>query len=68
MSRPTCEICAKYQGKIYCISGKDKRFPALFETALRSGYALMHPNCRHEFIPVWLELMDEKELAAEIDR
>ena len=65
---PTCEICAKYQGKIYCISGKDKRFPALFETALRSGYALMHPNCRHEFIPVWLELMDEKELAAEIDR
>lgn len=65
---PTCEICAKYQGKIYCISGKDKRFPALFETALRSGYALMHPNCRHEFIPVWLELMDEKELAAEIER
>ena len=68
MSRPTCEICAKYQGKTYCISGKDKRFPALFETALRSGYALMHPNCRHEFIPVWLKLMDEKELAAEIER
>lgn len=65
---PTCEICAKYQGKIYCISGRDKRFPALFKTALRSGYALIHPNCRHEFIPVWLELMDEKELAAEIDR
>ena len=66
MSRPTCEICAKYQGKIYCISGKDKRFPALFKTALRHGYATMHPHCRHEFIPVWLELMDEKELAAEI--
>lgn len=68
MSRPTCEICAKYQGKIYCISGKDKRFPALFKTALRHGYATMHPHCRHEFIPVWLELMDEKELAAEIER
>lgn len=65
---PTCEICAKYQGKIYCISGRDKRFPALFETALRSGYALMHPNCRHEFIPVWLELMDEKELAEAIEQ
>ena len=65
---PTCEICAKYQGKIYCISGKDKRFPALFKTALRHGYATMHPHCRHEFIPVWLELMDEKELAAEIER
>lgn len=68
MSRPTCEICAKYQGKIYCISGKDKRFPALFKTALRHGYATMHPHCRHEFIPVWLELMGEKELAAEIER
>lgn len=65
---PTCEICAKYQGKTYCISGKDKRFPALFETALRKGYATMHPNCRHEFIPVWLDLMSEKELAEEIER
>ena len=64
---PTCEICAKYQGKIYCISGKDKRFPALFKTALRHGYATMHPHCRHEFIPVWLELMDEKELAEAIE-
>ena len=63
---PTCEICARYQGRIYCISGKDRRFPALFETALRRGYALMHPNCRHEFIPVWLELMDKGELEKEI--
>lgn len=65
---PTCEICAKYQGKIYCISGRDKRFPALFETALRKGYAIMHPNCRHEFIPVWLETMSGKELKREIER
>ena len=65
---PTCEICARYQGRIYCISGKDRRFPALFETALRRGYALMHPNCRHEFIPVWLELMDKDELEKEIRR
>lgn len=63
---PTCEICARYQGRIYCISGKDRRFPALFETALRRGYALMHPNCRHEFIPVWLELMDKADLEKEI--
>ena len=65
---PTCEICARYQGRIYCISGKDRRFPALFETALRRGYALMHPNCRHEFIPVWLELMDKADLEKEIRR
>lgn len=65
---PTCEICAKYQGRIYCISGRDKRFPALFETALRHGYAIIHPNCRHEFIPVWLELMDENELRQAIEQ
>lgn len=26
----------------------------------------MHPNCRHEFIPVWLELMDKADLEKEI--
>ena len=49
-----CKLCGAYQGKVYSISGKDKRFPALFKTVLRSGYALPHPNCRHEFIP-WYE-------------
>lgn len=46
-----CQYCGAYQGKVYCISGKDNRFPALFKTVLKSGYALPHPNCRHEFIP-----------------
>ncbi|MGN0807971.1 MAG: phage minor capsid protein [Candidatus Coproplasma sp.] len=64
---PTCEVCARYQGKIYCISGNDSRFPSLFDTALRKGYALIHPNCRHEFIPVWLELLDDNELKKELD-
>lgn len=46
-----CPYCKKYEGKVYSISGNDKRFPALYETALQSGYNIMHPNCRHEFIP-----------------
>lgn len=50
-----CKYCGAYQGKVYCISGKDKRFPALFKTVLKSGYALPHPNCRHEFIPWFFE-------------
>lgn len=44
-----CPYCKKYEGKVYSISGKDKRFPALYETALQKGYNVMHPNCRHEF-------------------
>lgn len=55
-----CKLCGAYQGKVYCISGKDKRFPALFKTVLRSGYALPHPNCRHEFIP-WFEEIEAPE-------
>ncbi len=46
-----CPYCKKYEGKVYSISGNDKRFPALYETALQRGYNIMHPNCRHEFIP-----------------
>ncbi len=51
-----CQFCGAYQGKVYCISGKDNRFPALFKTVLKSGYALPHPNCRHEFIPWFPEI------------
>ena len=51
-----CKYCGAYKGKVYCISGKDKRFPALFKTVLRNGYALPHPNCRHEFIPWFIEM------------
>ena len=55
-----CKLCGAYQDKVYSISGKDKRFPALFKTVLKNGYALPHPNCRHEFIP-WYEEMEVPE-------
>ena len=57
-----CKVCGAYQDKVYCISGKDKRFPALFKTVLRSGYALPHPNCRHEFIPWFLEMESAEDI------
>jgi len=57
---PTCPLCAKYQGRVYSVSGKDKRFPSLFDTAFRNGYAMIHPNCRHEFFP-YIEEMETQE-------
>ena len=45
-----CPYCKKFEDKVYSISGNDKRFPALYETALQRGYNIMHPNCRHEFL------------------
>lgn len=63
-----CKLCGAYQDKVYCISGKDKRFPALFKTVLRSGYALPHPNCRHEFIPFYLDMESEDDIKKAISK
>lgn len=62
---PTCDICAMYQNRIYSISGKDKRFPALFETAFSNGYRNIHPNCRHTIMPYIEELYSAHEVAEE---
>jgi|GEM_PF-2645476 len=57
-----CPYCRRYEGKVYSISGKDKRFPALYETALSRGYDIMHPNCRHEFVPFVEGMYSAEEL------
>ena len=59
---PTCDICAVYQGRVYSISGKDSRYPALYKTAFKSGYSIIHPNCRHSWTPYHEELYTDKEL------
>lgn len=43
----TCEICSKFQGRIYSVSGKDKRFPKLPEEVHK--YGGFHEGCRHAF-------------------
>jgi hypothetical protein len=47
----SCPICAMYEGRIYSVSGKDKRYPSL--ASINKGavvtYGTVHPNCRHRF-------------------
>lgn len=62
-----CEICTKYQGRVYSISGDDKRYPSLYDTAFSSGYSIIHPNCRHEFLPYIEELETPKTLKKDRD-
>jgi len=50
----TCEICAKYQGRVYSISGNDKRFPKLER---RPPY---HSHCVHNATP-WVEKYQVEE-------
>ncbi len=64
---PTCRLCAKLQGRVFSISGKDKRFPPL-KTAFPDGYHNIHPNCRHSAVPYIEEFTDPEELAADIKR
>ncbi len=60
---PTCDTCAVYQGRVYSISGNDSRYPALYKTAFKSGYSIIHPNCRHSWSPYRAELYTDEERA-----
>lgn len=44
----TCAICSTYQGRVYSVSGKDTRFPALNTVpGFSSGFNNIHCNCKH---------------------
>ena len=49
VSGSTCPECAKYQGRIYSISGKAKKFPPLPAVVKETG--IIHPGCHHCFFP-----------------
>lgn len=42
---------AEWQGKIYSISGKSKKYPPLSVTGYGTGAGLKGWNCRHDFYP-----------------
>lgn len=45
----SCPDCAKYQGRVFSLTGQDKRFPKLPpEISLYRG---VHPRCGHSFYP-----------------
>lgn len=46
----SCPRCMEWQGKVYSISGKDKRYPKLDE-AYSNGMG--HPNCKHITVIYW---------------
>lgn len=65
---PTCELCAPLQGRVFSVSGKDKRFPYLYDLpGFRDGYRNFHPNCRHVIVvtaeSMWTPEQREKYLA-----
>ncbi len=65
---PTCDSCAVYQGRVYSISGKDSRYPSLYQTAFKRGYSIIHPNCRHSWSPYHAELYTDDEKREALER
>ena len=64
-----CPYCRKYEGKVYSISGKDNRFRSLYgdDGPFQHGYNIMHPNCRHEFLPYIEDLQTDEQLKRDIE-
>jgi hypothetical protein len=58
----SCPVCSRYEGRVYSISGNDKRFPALYNTAFSKDYSLLHPNCRHALAPFIGALKTREEI------
>lgn len=55
------DICTPFDGKIFSISGQDRRFPRLDQ--LPNGGPPFHPFCLHVLLPFVIELSSEEEIA-----
>lgn len=56
-----CPVCAPYEGRVYSLSGKDKRFPYIKNVpGYSAGYNNIHPRCSHR-ISVWVEKYGDTE-------
>ena len=45
-----CPECAKYQGRVFSLSGSDKRFPKIPQAFFLHG--CIHEGCAHTFFPI----------------
>lgn len=54
----SCGECAKYQNRVYSISGKDSAYPKLPDFVYE--YGGFHPGCRHGFHPFFSDSIADK--------
>lgn len=52
-----CPLCGPLEGRVYSISGNDKRYPPL-SAAFGRGFRTIHPNCGHSVTP-YIEDFDD---------
>lgn len=56
-NQSACPVCAVFEGRVFSISGKDKRFPAL-SVAYKGDNLNLHPFCKHSLLPYIPKLAD----------
>jgi hypothetical protein len=55
-----CPICVPLEGRVYSVSGKDKRYPSL-NRAFPGGFHTIHPNCTHSMVPYFEKYDDDAD-------
>ncbi len=48
--------CSHFESTIWSLTGKSTKYPHVNE--LPNGYSVLHPNCKHVFIPYMIELRE----------
>ncbi len=62
---PTCAICAIFAGRVFSLSGKDKRFPKLPDSIMKTKQ--IHVGCAHAITYYIAELQSPEDLAKDIE-
>lgn len=57
---------AEWQGKVYSISGKSKKYPPLSRTGYGTGDGLKGWNCRHDFYPFFEGISERASFLVDI--
>lgn len=51
----SCKTCSTLGNRVYCISGKDHRYPSVYDVLFKNGYTCIHPHCRCMLRPYFME-------------
>ena len=58
----SCKTCSTLGNRVYCISGKDKSYPSVYEVLFKHGYNCIHPHCRCILRPYFVDNHTQKEI------
>lgn len=58
----SCKTCATMGNRVYCISGKDPKYPSVYDTLFKHGYNCIHPHCKCVLRPYFIDNHTNNEI------